>query len=102
MRLVMDWIGQRVVVRSSPSGVWLGTLLDAEDCSVKLGDARRAHAWEGAGSCSGLALTGPTGGRITAPVSSVVVMEVCEVIPATQQACAAWDAQPAWVGRDGR
>lgn len=99
INLIQHLVGSRVVVRSRGSGVWLGELLAAEDSSVSLKAARRAHYWEGAGSCSGLAAIGPTGGRIAIPVD-VVVNEVVEILPASQEALKAWDSQPVWTGRE--
>lgn len=92
----MSLIGKNVVVRSSQSGVWLGTL-DAQDGeTVTLTDARRAWRWTGAASCSGLAVRGPKGGNICESVAVAQVLGVCEVLLATDEAVAAWKAVPAW------
>ena len=99
MRLVSDLISTEVVVRSSGSGVWIGKLVDAENASVKLENARRAWSWQGAGSCSALASFGPEGGKICAPVESVVIHGVCEILQTTEAARAAWAAVPEWTGR---
>jgi hypothetical protein len=97
--MIGQFEGQEVVVRSDQSGVWQGVLQRWEGDEVLLATARRAHYWEGAGSCSGLALVGPTGGRITPPVSEVVVLGCCEVLPATPEAVAAWKSLEPWTGR---
>ena len=90
-----------VVVRSSASGVWLGWISEqnAATRSVRLTQARRAWNWTGAASCSGMALTGPTGGKICEPVSAVTIYDVCEVIDATDAAVLAWKAVAAWTAR---
>jgi hypothetical protein len=87
-----------VVVRSSGSGVWLGYLGEQNDTTRKvvLLEARRAWQWVGAASCSGLALHGPSGGKICEPVARVEVFDVLEVIDATEAAIARWKAVPAW------
>ena len=97
--MIGQFEGQEVIVRSDQSGVWQGVLQRWEGDEVLLATARRAHYWEGAGSCSGLALVGPTGGRITPPVSEVVVLGCCEVLPATPEAVAAWKSLDPWTGR---
>ena len=96
-KLYEDLIGKKVVVRSSPSGVWMGELVAADDAQVKLHNARRAWSWEGAASCSGLAVEGPSGGRITSPVRTVIVHDVCEALEATKEAIGRWDEVKPWV-----
>lgn len=87
-----------VIVRSSPSGVWFGRLVVVSGNTVKLADARRVWSWTGAASCSGLAVTGPLSGKIAAPVK-VTVFEVCEIIEASDAACAAFGAIEPWTAR---
>jgi len=94
------FLGQRVIVRSNQSGVWFGTLSVAHpDGQLVLEQARRAHYWTGAGSCSGLAITGPTGGRIAGAVAKVAIEEYVEIVECTPAACAQWDSLPVWTGR---
>lgn len=100
MRLVGGWIGKECVVRSVNSGVWLGVLKDAEGDAVLIENAVRAWQWQGAGSCTGLATTGPTGGKLTVAVPEVTVFGVCEVIPATEKAVKAWRKAATWTGRE--
>jgi len=90
-------IGQMVVVRSSPSGVWLGRLVAREGTMVTLTAARRAWSWEGAASCSGLAARGPRGGRIAEPVAVAIIADACEVLAATPVAVIAWEKIQPWV-----
>lgn len=98
-------INKMVIVRSSQSGVHFGELVKAEvsggngTAEVLLKDARRIWSWVGAGSCTGLAVHGPTGGKITPPASEVAVMGCCEVLLATPQAVEAIGQIPAWSGR---
>lgn len=90
-----------VLVRSSPSGVWMGRLVSRDATPdgterVRLTDARRLWSWTGALSCSELALIGPTGGKICAPVGDVTVSQCCEVIAATDEAVAAVSRVTPW------
>jgi hypothetical protein len=94
-------IGKSVVVRSSPSGVWVGKLVayetSTELAKVGLENARRVWSWEGAASCAGLASHGPSGGKITAPVERVVVESVCETNECTRAALERFGAVKEWV-----
>lgn len=97
MRIAEELIGKIVVIRSNMSGVWFGVLTAAEGESRLLKDARRAWSWEGAASCSGLATTGPEGGRICEPVEIALIGDVCETLLATDEAVKRWYAIEAWV-----
>ena len=90
-------IGKSVVVRSSPSGVWMGELVAQDGAVVTLRDARRAWNWDGAASCSGLAVRGPRGGKICEPVATAEVRECCEILEASDVAITAWKAVKPWV-----
>ena len=95
--LAADLIGKPVLVRSRGSGVWAATLdaVGAGDTSVRLSSARRLWSWTGAGECSSLALTGPSGGKI-GPASSVLVTEVLEIHPMQPAAVSAVAAVSPW------
>lgn len=95
-------IGSYVIVRSSPSGCWAGTLASIDGSTVELTDARRLWRWWAAKgvSLSGVAAHGlnPTRMsecRIAAPVSRALINEVCEVLAATDEARASITAQEA-------
>lgn len=95
--LYSDLIDRPVVVRSSPSGVWMGTLEVADGNTVRLRNARRAWNWQGAASCSGLASHGPISGKITAPVETAIILEVCEVLALSTAAIDRWAAVSPWI-----
>ena len=86
-------IGKYVIVRSSPSGCWGGTLASINGNTVELTDARRLWRWWAAKgvSLSGVAAHGlhpdkASECRIAAPVSRALILEVCEVLEATDVA----------------
>lgn len=86
-------IGNYVIVRSSPSGCWAGTLASINGNQVELTNARRLWRWWAAKgvSLSGVAAHGLHPGkmnqcRIAAPVSSALIFEVCEVLEASDAA----------------
>lgn len=64
--------GRAVLVRSSGSGVWVGTLRSRCGTSVYLTEARRVWDWTGAAECSALALRGPKSGKIGEPTTPIV------------------------------
>lgn len=95
-------IGTYVIVRSSPSGCWAGTLASREGDTVELTDARRLWRWwaaEGV-SLSGVAAKGLHPNklnecRIALPVSQVAVFQVCEILSVTDEARASIEQQKA-------
>lgn len=93
-------VGRPVLVRSRGSGVWAAHL-DAAHVTpagvlASLSNARRLWSWQGAGECSSLALTGPTGGKI-GPACSVVVSEVLEIHPMQPAAVSAVASVTPWI-----
>jgi len=77
-----------VIVRSGQSGVWCGALVARDGDVVTLNEARKIWRWRGANTTSDIALAGidVEYSRVTPPVNGVVVLGVCEVIPATAAA----------------
>lgn len=95
-------IGKYVIVRSSPSGCWAGTLDSMNGGTVEITNARRLWRWWSAVgvSLSGVANAGLhpeklSACRIAAPVRRAVINEVCEVLEATEAAKASIEAQEA-------
>jgi len=91
--------GSYVIIRSSPSGCWAGTLVEICGDTVTLADARRLWRWWAAKgvSLSGVAAHGLKADecRIAAPVSTAIVMQVCEILEATDEAKASIESQEA-------
>lgn len=94
--------GKYVIVRSSPSGCWAGTLASIDGDTVELTDARRLWRWWSAKgvSLSGVAAHGLNPDklrecRIAAPVSRALIMQTCEVLEASEAARASIEAQEA-------
>lgn len=93
-------IGTYVIIRSSPSGCWAGTLARIDGTTVELTDARRLWRWWAAKgvSLSGVAAHGLRSDklrecRIAAQVSRAIINEVCEVLEASDVARASITAQ---------
>ena len=82
-------IGKYCIIRGKDFGVFAGTVEAVEGSRVLLKDARRLWYWDGACSLSQLALEGvkaPGNCKFTVTVESVLLMDVIEIIPATEQA----------------
>ena len=78
-----------VVVRSSQSGVWIGTATEMEGSTVRLVDAFRIWSWEGALDTTAIAANGVTGAKLGAMAEQAIVFGVCDVVWSNR---AAWDS----------
>lgn len=82
-------IGKYCMVRTYSAGVFAGTVAERNGKEVRLTDARRIWYWKGAATLSELATKGPSVPReckFPAPVSEVLLTEVIEIIPITDDA----------------
>jgi hypothetical protein len=92
-------IGKYCMVRTYSAGVFAGTLKAREGKEATLTNARRIWNWKGAASLSELATKGtsnPNGCKFPAPVEEVLLTEVIEIIPITEQAAESINSVPAW------
>jgi len=90
-------IGSMVVIRDNRDGVFWGRLvaLDLRAGVWELADARQAWSWTGAAATPGLAVRGPTGGRI-GPACSRAGRDLVSITVTTPEADAQWSRQPVW------
>lgn len=84
-KLTVDMIGEKVIIRSSASGVHHGTLVAVSGNSVRLENSRRLWEWSTGGtgiSLSEIAITGISQGhsKITMSLPVIVISDVCEII----------------------
>jgi hypothetical protein len=92
-------IGSYVIVRTYSAGAFAGTLVRREGKEVELSGARRLWYWKGANSLSDIALYGvkaPKECKFPAAVSTIVLTEAIEIIPATDEAKASIEGVPEW------
>lgn len=80
-----------VIVRSRGAGVFAGYQhsFTPQHQEIRLANARRLWHWVGAATLSQLAMEGvskPGQCQFPQEVSDITILEVCEVIPATEQA----------------
>ena len=97
MKLYEGMYNKMVIIRSDKSGVWFGRLQHVEGHDARIQDARRVYYWEGAGSCSGLAASGPSSGKICEPLKAVVVVDFCECLEADDIAIDRFAKVSPWV-----
>lgn len=93
------FLNQPVIIRSAASGVHYGILLAVKDDVVHLKNSRRLWRWKIAGqgiSLSEVAIHGVdyNGSKITSVLPDLIVMDVCEIIPAYGMAQATIEQAP--------
>lgn len=86
-----NYIGKKCVIRTNRAGVFFATLAeyDNQTRTATLKDCRRLWYWSGAASLSQLAVEGvknPDDCKFTIIVPEMQVMEVVEIIPASEAA----------------
>lgn len=82
-----DLTGKKVIVRGTQSGVYFGTLVDRQGQEVEMSDVRNIWRWRGAVNLTELASRGVTQddyNRITAPIESIILTDVCEIIECSE------------------
>lgn len=90
---------QKVIIRAAEAGVFFGTLVRKDGNEVELQDCRRIWYWDGAASISELALSGtkkPQNCKFTVTVPSIVIINVIEIIPCTDEAIRNIESVPVW------
>lgn len=93
------FIGHYCIVRSARAGVFAGVVESRKGQEVCMAGARRLWYWSGAASLSQLATVGtskPGQCKFPAPVPSVMLFEVVEILPATASAEASIKKVSAW------
>lgn len=94
-------INKKVVIRTNRAGVFFGTLAeyDEQTRTAEIHNCRRLWYWDGAASLSQLAMEGvtnPKDCKFTVIVPSIQVMEVIEIIPATEEAINSIESVEVW------
>ena len=92
-------LNKKVIIRGDRSGVFFGTLAEKNGTEVRLTDCRRLWYWEGANSISQLAAEGtkdPYGCKFTISVAEIVITDVIEIIPCTDEAIKSIEGVKVW------
>ena len=92
-----NYKGKKVIVRAYGAGVFYGTFQEKEGQTVVLTDARRIYHWSGASECNELAEAGcDNNSKITRACSEVMIEQVLETHPCTDEAVKRIEAVPEW------
>lgn len=92
-------IGKHVIVRTYSAGVFAGILKSRDGKEAVMTDARRLWYWVGAASLSQLAVDGvgkPNECKFPTPVNEILLTEVIEIIPTTEEARKSIDGVKVW------
>jgi len=92
------FINQYVLVRCRDAGVHVGKAESIEGREIVLSKSRRIWRWKGAYTLSDLALGAPLDPEFTlvGPQVTLLLSEMCEVIPLTEKAKEGIYALPEW------
>ena len=94
-----NYIGKRVLVRANGAGVFYGTINAKDGDEVELLNCRRLWYWDGAYSCSEIALSGvtrPASCKFSVYVPQCIIERVLEIIPCTEDAIKSIEGVPVW------
>lgn len=92
-------IGKYCIVRGKDSGVFAGTVKEIDGQRVLMEDVRRIWYWDGAASISQLAKSGttaPENCKFTVRVDTMLILDVIEIIPCTEEAVQSIEAVKEW------
>lgn len=92
--------GKKVVVRGIQSGVFFGTLESIDGQTVELSNARNIWRWSGATNLNQIAMDGVDTAsnytRISMTVDTLVLTDICEIIPLSEKAESILGGAPVW------
>lgn len=97
--MATNYIGEKVVVRGTNSGVFFGTLAERNGQEVRLTDVRRLWYWDGAASDFQLAAEGvkaPDDCKFTMVIDELEVLDAIEILPCTEEAIRSLSAVDVW------
>lgn len=91
---------QKFIIRCDRSGVFYGEIAKREGREAVLRNVRQLWYWDGAASLMQLASEGvkkPKNCKFTVPVSEIVVTDVIQILPCTDNAIKVIQAVPVWM-----
>ena len=94
-----NYYGEKVLVRGIQSGVYFGTLVERKGQEVEMKDVRNIWRWEGANTLLDLAENGvarPNSCKFSNKVDSLVLTDVCEIVPCSDKAIANIEGVTEW------
>ena len=93
------FIGKKVIVRGVQSGVFYGVLESLDGQIAELSNCRNIWYWSGANNLNQMALDGvknPGECKISQAVESIVLTDICEVIPCSKKSIKCLDGVEIW------
>lgn len=97
----MNYINKKVIVRCESAGVFYGVITEfnstTREATIK--DCRRIWYWSGAATISQLAMEGvknPLNCKFSLIVPEICVMQVCEVLPCSDESIKSIESIPVW------
>jgi len=91
-----NFLGKKVAVRGVDAGVFIGTLEEVNNDTVRLSQARNVWMWEGATCLMQLAEEGIRSGKVSQTVDTVILTGVCQILLLSDMAVASFNKQPEW------
>ena len=94
-----NYYGEKVLVRGIQSGVYFGTLVERNGQDVEMCDVRNIQRWNGANTLLDLAENGARNTsdcRFSNKVDSLVLTDVCEIVPCSEKAIKAIEGVSEW------
>ena len=92
-------IGKKVLARGKDSGVYFGELASRDGQEVEMHNVRNIWYWCGAAALPQLAAEGvtcPDDCKFTMTIDSLVLLDVIEIVPCTDEAIANIEAVRVW------
>ena len=92
-------IGKKVLARGKDSGVYFGVLAARDGQEVEMQNVRNIWYWNGAAALPQLAAEGvkcPEDCKFTMQIESLVLLDVVEIVPCTDEAIANIEAVRIW------
>lgn len=89
----------KYIVRSESAGVFFGEIAERNGREVHMQNARRLWYWDGASECIQIAMDGvklPKNCNFTMYVDDIEILDVIEIIPATEKACKSIEGVAVW------
>lgn len=97
---MINYIGKKVLVRGIQSGVYFGELVSQDKQEVEMKNVRNLWRWSGANTLLDLAENGARNTndcRFSNKVDSIVLIDVCEIIPCSDKAIKKIEGVPEWI-----
>lgn len=83
-----NYVGKKVLVRGSQSGVYFGELVSQDKQEVEMKNVRNLWRWSGANTLLDLAENGAQNineCRFSNNVDSIILTDICEIVPCSDK-----------------